>query len=531
MAQYSSYNTRTDYCSACHEMRSMNNITHKVSLFLCIVLVLFSLHSHASDNYSLVINHGRVINPETKLDAIRHIGISNGSIVNISTTPLQGDNVINAKGLVVSPGFIDLHSHSPTELGQHYQLFDGVTTALELEIGAHPVEKYASSISDSSLINYGASSSYLFIRLREQNGIALTDVSGFPLPINLDGVVTAIKVVTSGFTEAVKRSFSETANTEQLAAIKLQLLTDIEKGSLGIGLALDYISDAVNAEEIRQIFDVAAEKNMTIFVHVRRGINGDPSGLREVIDLATATGASVHICHLSHNAMRNTDLFLAEIKQAQLAGVDITTEVLPFNAGSSGISAAVFSRDWQTIFDINYEDVQWADSGEFLTKESWEHYREKEPQGTVIHHYVKEEWTKRAVIEPGVIIVSDLLPMKSLDKKVAPNHGAFTKILAQYVREEKLLSLSEAIEKMTLLPAQRLEKFAPAFKLKGRINVGADADLTLFNPNTVQNNATYLAPYQEASGIEHIIVNGEHLVNAGQLIKGVYPGKRITSKH
>ena len=145
----------------------------------------------------------------------------------------------------------------------------------------------------------------------------------------------------------------------------------------------------------------------------------------------------------------------------------------------------------------------------------------------MIHHYLKEEWTQRAVQEPGVIIVSDLLAMESRDKNVAPHNGAFSKILGRYVREQELLDLMTAITKMTLLPARRLEDFAPAFKRKGRIQSGMDADITIFDPQTILDNATYRNPYQEASGITHVIVNGQTIIRQGELVPGSYPGRRL----
>jgi hypothetical protein len=237
-------------------------------------------------------------------------------------------------------------------------------------------------------------------------------------------------------------------------------------------------------------------------------------------------GASVHVCHVTHNAISGLELFLREIREARAAGVDVTTELLPYNAGSAAISSAVFGRDWQTIFSITYEDVQWAATGEWFNREMWEEYREKYPEGQVIHHYLKEEWTRRALIEPGVIVVSDLLTMESKDKKVAPHNGAFSKVLGRYVRQENLLDLNTALAKMTLLPARRLENYAPAFKRKGRIQPGMDADITIFNPDTILDNATYMDPYQEATGIAHVIVNGQPVISDGKLVAGSCPGRR-----
>ena len=222
-----------------------------------------------------------------------------------------------------------------------------------------------------------------------------------------------------------------------------------------------------------------------------RGIDGDPSGLREVIGLAKEHGTSIHICHVTHNVISNLELFLNEISAAREDGVDVTTEVLPYNAGSALISSAVFGRDWRTIFDIEYADVEWAATGERFTESMWEEYREEHPDGQVIHHYLEEDWTRTALVEPGVIVVSDLLPMVTRESKVAPHNGAFSRILGRYVREAGLIDLDTAIAKMTLLPARRLEKAFPEFKKKGRVQVGTDADLARL---TALNSASTLGP-------------------------------------
>ncbi len=504
------------------------NISSRFARFAGLLIALSVLGSTplAAQQYSLAINNGRVIDPETGLDDIRHLGIKGDRIVSISIRPLEAERVIDASDLVVSPGFIDLHTHSPTPLGQYYQAFDGVTTALELEAGAAPVLNYASQISAQPMINYGASAGYVALRVREKNGIVTSSGLGSGTPVGFKGWKTALMVFLMGRETAMAPSMVELATADELARMRADLLAELDAGALGIGLPLDYFSDAIQEEELRMIFGVAAERGAPLFIHVRRGIDGDPSGLREAIRLAGDFGVSVHLCHITHNAISNLDLFLREIAQAQAKRIDVTTEVLPYNAGSALISSAVFGRDWQTIFNITYEDVEWAATGERFNKAMWEEYRSEYPEGQVIHHYLKEEWTQQAVQTPGVIIVSDLLPMESRDKHVAPHNGAFSKILGRYVREKKLLELPAAIRKMTLLPAQRLERYAPVFKRKGRLQVGMDADITIFDPNTILDNATYQNPYQEASGINHLIVNGVAVISDGQQVEGSFPGLR-----
>ena len=410
---------------------TMNNKITLVAVFC------FTSAVWAQQSLDLVLQGGRVIDPETGFDAVANVGISGGKIVALSTELLLASNIIDVSDKVVAPGFIDLHTHSPTELGQYYQAFDGITTALELELGAFPVARYGEKISTRPMINFGASVGYIPIRGLVMQGVVQVDMTDSPNITGWRGFKTLIKSLYSD----PRDTFTKPASTDQIEEIRALLNSGLDNGGLGIGLALDYISEAVSAAELNMIFDVAGERQVPVFVHVRRGINGDPAGLREVIGQAKRANASVHICHITHNAMKNIELFLAEIKQAKIDGVDISTEVLPYNAGSALISSAVFGRDWKTIFNISYKDVEWPATGERFTQQSWEQRRKQDPNGVVVHHYVKEKWTQVAIKDPSVIIVSDLVPMVSLDKNVAPHNGAFTKIIGQYVRDEKLLSL------------------------------------------------------------------------------------------
>jgi N-acyl-D-aspartate/D-glutamate deacylase len=503
-----------------------------LKLFFGLILIIFmglqSAHTKEAV-YSLVLEGGRVIDPETDLDAVRNIAISNGLIVAISEDRLIADQVIDVTGKVVAPGFIDLHTHSPTHLGQDYQALGGVTTALELEIGSYPVDAYGDDIVKNPRINFGSSVGHLSVRLRVMMGLDVSHLVRIdsPKPFNFKGYWTAIRSLFSQPDEATTEHASETQRIEILALLS----EGLDNGALGIGLGLDYVSEAVDQAELDMIFDLASKRSVPVFIHLRRGINGDPSGLEEALQQARRSGASLHICHITHNAMKNTELFLSKIRNARAEGLDVTTEVLPFNAGSATITAAVFKRNWQEIFNITYSDVEWAESGERFNKDMWEEYQQTYPQGQVIHHYLKESWTQLALQEPGVMIVSDLLPMQSLDKKIAPHHGAFSKVLGTYVREQEFLSLSTALSKMTLLPAKRLQNFAPDFKNKGRIQVGADADITIFDPQTIQNMATYEQPYQGPTGIDFVIVNGTFVVKDGELQENSFPGKRLKSRY
>ncbi len=468
--------------------------------------------------YDVVLEGGRVMDPETGMDAIRNVGITDGKITAISVHEISGMKTIDVTGKIVSPGFIDVHNHSPSPLGQMYQARDGVTTSLELEAGSYPVAAHGAYIRGKARINYGASTSHTQARMVAMSGGNHTGVQN----------ILSAKRANIGEDRGEARTRYVIANVGERKEIRRNVENGLLQGGIGIGLLLDYISEAVDKDELRTIFDLAAQYQSPVFVHIRRGVAGDPTGLDEVLAMAKSTGAKVHICHLSHNAMKNVVLFLEKIRAARRNGVDVTTEVLPYNAGSTSIGAAVFGRDWQKIFDIKPEDVQLASTGAYFTQESFDQTRRDNPNAAIIHHYLKEEWTRHLILAPDVILSSDGLPVISLDKKVPPQGiGSFAKLLGTYARDEKLLPIMTALSKITLQPAQLLEKAAPAFRLKGRLQIGMDADITVFDAAVIKDMATYDKPHQPSIGITHLLVNGQFVIKNGYLEDSTFPGRQI----
>jgi hypothetical protein len=471
----------------------------------------------------MVLKGGRVVDPESGLDAVRNVAIEGGRITAISEQTIPGERTLDVQGLVVVPGFVDLHSHAQTPLGQGFQLLDGVTTALELESGSYPVADLGDyppiDIANQPLINFGASVGHAWLR-----GQIL---EGPNAPTGIDDLYARVMRGESA-ASLDGPAFTQSLSPDQLPMLRAGLQRGLDQGGLGIGFLLDYMSEVVTDAEMEVVFQVAAERQAPIIVHIRRGIAGDPAGLIEVIGWAKKTGAPVHICHIQANAMSAIDEFMTLIRQARADGVQISTESFPYNAGSTSISAAVFSRNWQEIFDITYEDVEWPATGERFDQEKWERYRKEYPEGTVVHHYNKEDWTRVASLAPDVAIASDGLPILSPQFGVPPwGIGTFSKMLRRYVREEKSLALIDAINKMSLLPATILEGWAPALRRKGRVRVGADADLTIFNLAEVTDNATFADPLQASTGVEYVLVAGKLVVSGGEIVDDLYPGNRV----
>ena len=476
----------------------------------CLASVACTLHSLKT--YDLVISGGRVIDPETGLDGIRHIGINQNRIDAVSRVPLNGREVINATGLVVSPGFIDLHAHGQNIIGQTYQVRDGVTTALELESGVYPfpnqeqevqsLSKQLSERGGKSLIHYGYSAGYYGARLRVKGNDQ-----------------KKLKYETASITE----------QREILSYVEQQL----DKGAIGIGLPLDYMSKGINDDELAGIFYLAARRKVPVFVHIRMSDDAsDPSGFEELVALVRKTKASLHMVHLTSTGLGRVPHYIALMDKARADGLDISTEVYPYTANATGINAQILDGDWQTRWGISYQDVEWPPTGKrFTGKPMWNEYRKKYPNGGVIMHSMKEEWVEMAIRHPGIMIISDG-NIQSFNQRVHPRvAGTYARVLGRYVRQKKVISLSEAIAKMSYLPAKRLENFTPLMKRKGRIQVGADADITIFDSNEVIDQATFAEPNQFSTGIRHVVVDGQVVVKDEMIRPEVYPGQPISTEN
>jgi N-acyl-D-aspartate/D-glutamate deacylase len=471
-----------------------------LSLLASFAIFVSKLHVAADETYDIAILNGRVMDPESSLDAIRSIGIRGGKIAAISATPLSAKSTLEAKGLVVAPGFIDLHEHGQEPRNYEFQARDGVTTSLELEAGTDDVDRWYAAREGKSLINFGVSIGHIPVRMK-----VLGDPQGGMLPIG----------------DAAHRP----ATPDELAKIIAAMEKGFRQGALAEGMGVNYTPGATHWE-IVEMFRVAANYGASVHVHLRYGGLKEPNtglaALEEVLAAAAATGAPLHVVHVTSMGLKYTPQLIAMVKGAQRRGLDVTTECYPYTAGSTALQSAIFDPGWQENMGITYKDVQWTATGERLTAETFEKYRKQ--GGIVVIHSIPEEAARTAVADPIVMIASDGMPITGA--KVHPRGQAtFSRVLGHYVREEKALDLMTALRKMTLMPAQRLEKRAPAFKDKGRIRVGADADITIFDPDRVIDKATFEEPLQYSEGIPFVLVNGVLVVKNSQLVEGVRPGR------
>ncbi len=486
----------------------------KLFTAICIALS-FTAFTQTNIIYDVVLMGVRVIDPETKLDAVRNVGIFNNRIAQISSEPMQGKEIINVKGLVVAPGFIDLHVHGRSNVEQEYQLHDGVTTALELEWGIENLKEWYASRNAKALINYGASVCWPYERFKAIN-------KDEKLLNEMRGISSKGQSGLAAMQDRIQHTYTLGIEGNQMSSVLDNIKTSLAEGGIGIGVPIGYLP-TTKPEEMYQVFKLAGELNALVFSHVRQP---DIISIQEVIADAILTHAPLHIVHINSMSLGSIQMALDMVTAAQQNKFDITTELYSYTAASTRLQSAMFTEGWQQRLGISYEDLQWVATGERLTKETFEAYRKS--GGLVIMHMMKPEWIRTGIAAPGVMIASDGMPY---DKLAHPRTaGTFSRVLGKYVREEKVIDLNTAIEKMTLLPAKRLENIAPTMRFKGRIQVGADADITIFNPETVTDKATFEKGLEFSAGIEYVLVNGTFVLKNGKTVSNVFAGQAVYGK-
>ncbi len=471
-------------------------------VFFYFFLLVFLTTVTMAQQYDLVLEGGRVMGPETGLDAVRNVGIRDGKIVRISSEALTGRRVVHAGGLVVAPGFIDLHQHAQDLASQRVKALDGVTTALELEIGAPDVAEFLKAKEGHSLIHYGTSASHVAAR-------AL--VFGAPLPAGTilpkSGPATDLP-----------------ATPEQIEAIKQRLRSELDAGGLAIGMGIQYTPGATRLEVI-DMFRLAAERRLPVYTHMRSAGRVETGSaieaVSEVIGAAAITGASLHIVHINSTCLRDSQECLSMVEGARARGLDVTTEAYPYIAGMTAINSALFNPGWREKLGIDYGDLVLPDTGEHLTKQRFDEMHSSSANQWVLVYANTQEVVDKVIPNPLVMIASDGL------EGHPRNAGTYSRVLRQYVREKGTVTLMDAIRKMSFMPSEMLERSTPAARQKGRLQEGADADIVVFDASTITDRATFEKPMEPSVGVRYLVVGGTLLVDEGKIVPDVFPGRAI----
>ena len=478
-----------------------------------------------------------MVDPESGLDAVRDVAVAQGRVTQIGTGLPPAAAEFDVGGLVVTAGFIDLHSHVNTVAGLWLQAMDGVTTALELEAGVTPVAAaYRMAAAEGRPVNYGFAASWAMARMEAVAGIEPeASLSAFLANIASPG-------------------WQRPAEPGQVAAMLARLRADLADGALGIGLLLGY-APASSPEEYLEVCALAAAAGVPTFTHARDLIemvpNAPVDGAEEIVRAAGQTGAHMHYCHVNSTSQRHIDRVLALVGRAQAAGSRITTEAYPYGSGMTGIGAAFLAPERLGERGLSPSSLIYAPAGERVASlDRLRELRRTDPGGLAIIELLREddpgdrELLMRALTFPGSIVASDAMPLTWTGpgpeaggppawplRRTAITHprtaGTFSRALRLLTRDGGAFTLAEALRKCSLQPALVLQDFVSGMRHKGRLRVGGDADIVVFDPATITDRASYSDSTRPSAGIRHVLVNGAFVVRDGDVVADARPGRPV----
>jgi hypothetical protein len=519
----------------------------KVLTMLMALALIGAVAAHAQD-YDVVLKGGRVMDPETSLDAVMNVGIKGGKIAAVTKDELSGKEIIDVTGLVVSPGFIDTHQHSLDIADGRLAAQDGTTTHMELEFGRSPVAEAYDIIEKRGghPINYGYAASWPMRRAEVMGGY--------------DGEGTF-----EGLEEAffAGGGWGTTVSTpEQEKQILALIQKDFDDGAIALGFPPAYGSGAGMQESIK-LWKMAATNNLPVSVHVRYQSMLDPNSsvqaMNEMLGLAAASDAHAILCHIQLLGLSDPYMMLDVIDAGRKAGLKLTTEVYPFGVTAPPIAADYLqwdNADERIGFKWNEIRTEKTPHYTFKDKADFKKYQKDNPNEFVQMEYIDESTPKglaamrAAVTFPETIPAADGTPIawegkpKGAEKlglgsgvdvwplpKDASGQPRTTSthaiILGKWVREQGALTLMQALANSSYVPAKALGQHIPQFNTKGRLQVGMDADITVFDAKTVKANATWDDVAALNDGFHFTLVNGFFILKDGKIVTDVLPGQPI----
>ncbi len=480
--------------------------------------------AQVDEAFDLVISNGRVMDPETGFDEIANVGVKDGRIVAITKEVLRGGRQISADGHVVAPGFIDTHYHWPRPMGNKLALRDGRTTVMDLEVGTLGtlMSEWYSMREGNNQVNYGAASAHELAR-----SLVLDRATGMDAPA-------------AGETRAAGTGWSSRRPTLDEGNEILRVLdAGLTAGSIGIGSTLGYMRDGVSAREVFEIQKLAGLYGRQCGFHFRYTPGTDTTesnGIQEMLANAAALGAPAIACHFNNPGYNLVHELLTRMQER---GMNVWGELYPYAAGSTALNAVFLEPEvWVDQLGYKYEEtIQDALTGEFYTQESRAEMIRTQPTRIVIVYKMPEEAIADWLRLPGVAIASDTMPILSDDitwdtrYEDLPNshpRGAGSCAKALRLGREHAIPLMQSLAQLSFNSARPLgEMGLTAMQERGRMQEGMVADITVFDPETVTDNATYVQGSLPSTGIPFVIVNGTVVVENSEVLRDVNPGQPI----
>jgi N-acyl-D-amino-acid deacylase len=489
-------------------------------------------------DYDLVINGGRVMDPETMYDDIANVGIQGGKIAAITKNKITGKKTINAKGLVVVPGFIDTHYHAVDPFGVRMALRDGVTTGMDLEQGATSIaEWYEEKVKTGWPINYGTT--YMMIGARMMVHDPEVKING---PIDVPHLPPYINEAAK---DGVPGWSVTRSDIKQMNQVMKLMDEGLREGALGIGVGAAYMARGMTSYEQFEAQRTAARYGRFTAVHSRFHLSSEtpseaPIGVDEILVNAMLLKAPLLLCHDNDYGWWEDE---EKLQMARAQGYNVWGEYYPYTAGSTGISADFLRPEmWEAKQGNKYEETVYdPQRDKYLTKQEYLDTVAKDPGRTVVVQLPpRKRWLPFWLRMPEMVVASDAMPGVGKDGKLLPANAnpkefaghpraSGTYALTLQLARENNVPLMFTVAQTSYWSAKHMgDAGIEAMKERGRIQVGKVADLTLFDPVKVASRSTYKAGEQGLPpvGIPYVIVNGTIALKNGQVLD-VNPGQPI----
>ncbi len=446
--------------------------------------------------FDIVLEGGRVIDPETGFDRVANVGIIGGKVVAVTPEQLTSPTVLPVQSKVVAPGFVDILSYEPNPFGVDLKLLDGVTTNLAMHGVSNYGPDFFAAYEGTTKLHFGGAFHHHFMR---------------------------------GFATKARPDLS--LSPTQLDRLETLARQALEDGLAGISFSPEY-SPGTTTEELYRLAAVAAEKRHACFFHTRHSAINDlqpaMNGIVEAIDVGRRFGVPIHIEHItSTGGTGQMPQVIDLIEGARSEGLDVSACLYPYDFWGTFLASARFSAGWQQRFGLSYEDLQIAGTSQRLTEDTYDEAQRGNKLVAALGS-IPEDDILHALGVPWTMIASDAIANPGLN-----NHprcaGTFARTLGRYVQDIEAIDLRSALAKLTILPAQRVATMIPAMQQKGWLREGADADIVVFDPLKINDQASVENPALPSEGIELVLVDGVRVVDQGKLVDHVTPGAALRS--
>lgn len=492
----------------------------------------------SNENFDIVILNGRVMDPETKFDAIRNVGIKDGRIASITQDIISGKESINASGHVVAAGFIDYEQHGLDPFGIKVNLRDGVTTQMDFEVGALNVPQWYAKREGTTQANFGTVAGQEYARMRVHDGMKLegADIS-MPYTLSQHRAESA---------EDGHEGWSkDTSNLAQMNQVHEILDEELRQGALGVGSLVGYAGVAIKSYEMYSTQKLAGKYGRVTAVHHRFHPSATPPteqpiGAKELIANAMSLNAPLQIHHDNdYGWWENQEM----LRNARKQGYNVWATYYPWIAGSGNYGAAIVQPAiWQDLMNYKYEDTIYdPQMDKFVTKTEFLELAKTDPGRTLVAYSPpRKDWLPEWTKVEGFIVAGDGMPGTGSDGKLLDWDAPFedyaghprlagTHAVTLRVARENGVPLMQTLSQLSYWPAKFVgDTGLKAMQERGRMQEGMVADIVVFDPVNVTEHAKFKSGSNgsASTGIPYVLVNGTTVVKDSKVLK-VYPGQAM----